>query len=215
MAYCSPSDLHAFGVPRGATPNPGRVLASAVDSTCTLDVHGFETGDAILFRPAGDGAMPAGLSAGVTYYAQAETEYTFKVRFAPGGASITFTDADDPLMVIAPLDRASAIAWADRMIDDMSAGQAVPFDDTALYPDGVPEIVRMTSAELAAGKLLSSSGSASRSLSEVVDAAVKRLARWSAGLPVRATPTASRAQVATVATAPYNDRRGWSRFGGL
>ncbi len=226
LSYCAASDLYTFGVPRGATPNPGRVLASAASNVCTLDVHGFETGDAILFRPAGDGVMPAGLSAGTTYYAQAETEHTFKVRATAGGSAITFTDADDPLMVIAPLDREAAIAWASRVIDDMSAGQAVPFDDAALYPDGVPEIIRMTAAELAAGKLLASAGAssasiaprtgaASRSLSEVVDAAVKRVERWAKGLPVRGTPADTRAQTAAVAVAPYVDRRGWSRFGGL
>ena len=218
MPYSSPSDLYAFGLPRGAIPNPGRVLSSAIDSVCTLDVHGFETGNEILFRPSGDGAMPSGLSAGVTYFAQAETEHTFRVRATAGGVAITFTDAEDPLVVIAPLNRAAAIAWADRMIDDMSTGQAVPFDDTSLYPDGVPEIIRMTSAELAAGKLLAITGSASRSLSETVDAAVKRIGRWAQGLPVRGTPAASRANLA--ASAPpaavaYADPRGWKKYGGL
>jgi hypothetical protein len=215
MPYCTPSDLHAFGVPRGATPNPGRVLSSAIDSVCSLDGHGFETGDAILFQPAGDGAMPAGLSAGVTYYAEADTEHTFRVRSTAGGVAITFTDAEDPIMVVAPLNRDAAIAWADRLIDDMAAGQAVPFDDASVYPAGVPEIIRMTSAELAAGKLLSVAGAASKSLSETVDAAVKRIERWSKGLPVRGTPTETRAQVATAATVPVCDTRGWRRWGGL
>lgn len=215
MPYCTPADLHAFGVPRGATPNPGRVLAAAVNSTCTLDGHGFETGDEVSFRPAGDGTMPAGLVAGTPYYAQAEGEYSFKVRTTPGGAALSFTDAEDPLMVIAPLDRASAIEYADRLIDDMAAGQAVPFDDVSLYPDGVPAIIKMTSAELAAVKLLSVTGSASRSLADAADAAAKRLARWAQGLPVRETPAETRAQVAAVAVSPYADRRGWSRFGGL
>lgn len=215
MPYCSPSDLYAFGVPRGATPNPGRVLASAAGNVCTLDVHGFETGDAILFRPAGDGAMPSGLTAGTTYYAQAETEHTFRVRATAGGAALTFTDAEDPLMVIAPLNREAAIEYADRLIDDMAAGQVVPFDDVALYPDGVPAIIRMTSAELAAGKLLAVTGSASRPLSEIVDAAIKRIERWSKGLLVRATPAESRANIAAVAVAPVCDSRGWRRFGGL
>ena len=215
MSYCSAADLHAFGVPRGAAPNPGRVLASAAGNVCVLDMHGFATGDAILFRPAGDGVMPAGLASGTTYYAQNETEHTFRVRATPGGAALTFSAAVDPLVVIAPLDTASAIAWADRMVDDMSAGQAVPFDDAATYPAGVPEIVRMTSAELAAGKLLAVSGGASRSLAETVDAAVKRIERWSKGLPVRGTPAASRANLAAVATVPVYDTRGWRRFGGL
>lgn len=215
MPYCSPSDLYAFGVPRGATPNPGRCLASAIDDTCTLDVHGFETGDAILFRPAGDGIMPAGLSAGVTYYAESVSEHTFRVRATAGGSAISFTDAADPIVVIAPLNRDAAIAWSDRMLDDMVPGQLTPFDDPAIYPAGVPEIVRMTSAELAAGKLLAVTGAASRSLADTVDTAVKRLERWAKGLPVRNTPVESRANLATVAVAACTDPRGWRRFGGL
>lgn len=215
MPYCTPADLHSFGVPRGATPNPGRHLASALSNICTLDVHGFATGDEIMFRPAGAGVMPAGLATGVTYYAQAETEHTFKVRSTPSGAALTFSNAVDTLMVIAPLNIAAAISWADRMIDDMAAGQAVPFDDVALYPAGVPAIIKMTAAELAAYKLLASSGSASRSLAEIADLAFKRIERWAKGLPVRGTPDESRANVAAAAAAPYVDRRGWSRFGGL
>lgn len=215
MPYCAPADLYAFGIPRGATPNPGRTLASVVDDVCTLDVHGFVTGDEILFRPAGDGVMPAGLSAGVTYYAQAETEHTFRVRASAVGAAIAFDDAADPLMVIAPLNRDAAIAWASRAIDDMAAGQGVPFDDVALYPAGVPEIIKITAAELAAGKLLAISGSASRSLADTVDAALKRVERWAKGLPVRGTPVESRANLAVVATVPVYDARGWRKWGGL
>lgn len=215
MPYCTASDLTAHGAPRGATPNQGRVLDSATGSVCTLDLHEFQTGDEILFTPAGDGTMPTGLSAGVTYYAQRESEHTFRVRATAGGAAISFDPAEDPLMVVAPLNRDAAIEWADRMIDDMVPGQAVPFDDLALYPDGVPAIVRMTSAELAAHKLLAMMGAASRSLAEVADAAAKRLERWSKGLAVRGTPEATRTQLAVAATAPYADTRGWSRYGGL
>lgn len=215
MPYCSPADLHAHALPRGATPNPGRALASAVDSVCTLDQHGFATGDEILFRPTGDGAMPAGLALGTTYYAQYETEHTFRVRETAGGAAITFTDADDPIMVIAPLNRGAAIEWADRLLDDMIPGQAVPFDDVALYPEGVPPIIRMTSAELAAGKLLAMTGAASRPLADIVDAAIKRVERWAKGLPVRGTPAETRTNLAAVATVPVYDSRGWRRYGGL
>lgn len=223
MSYASFADLIAYGAPRGSTPNPGRVLASAASNTCTLDQHGFETGDEILFTPAGDGAMPTGLSAGVTYYAQRETEHTFKVRATAGGASIAFTNAEDPLVVVAPLNRAAAIEWADRLIDDMVPGQVVPFDDATLYPDGVPAVIKMTSAELAAQKLLAMVGSASRSLAETADLAQKRLERWSKGVPVRGTPDASRANQAAAAPAATSallataasDPRGWKRYGGI
>jgi hypothetical protein len=226
LPYCSFADLFAFGAPRGATPNPARPLASAVSDVCTLDQHGFETGDEIVFRPAGDGVMPSGLDAGVTYYAQYETEHTFRVRATASGAAIAFDDAEDPLVVIAPLARASFIAWADRMIDEMCPGQAIPFDDVALYPGGVPEVIRMTSAELAAGKMAALSGSASRSLAETVDLAQKRLERWAKGLPVRGTPDATRtnlaasapassASAALSATSCAADPRGWRRYGGI
>ncbi len=221
LAYCVASDLFAYGLPRGSTPNPGRTLASATSSTCTLDLHGFETGDEILFRPSGDGAMPAGLSAGTTYYAEFATEHTFRVRATAGGAAITFTDADadEPIVVVAPLNRSAAIEYADRLIDDMVPGQTVPFDNATYYPDGVPAIIKMTSAEIAAGKLLAISGSASRSLADTVDAAVKRLERWAKGLPVRGTPDASRANLSVssppAAVSVCTDSRGWRRWGGL
>src|SRR6185295_16816878 len=105
-----------------------------------------------------------------------------------------------------------------EMLNDMTPAQAVPYDDVALYPDGVPAIIRMTAAELAAGKLLAGCGAASKSLSEVVDSATKRLARWSGGVPLRGTPEATRVNVAapapTIATTA-TDARGWKRFGGL
>ena len=167
--------------------------------------------------------MPAGLSAGVTYYAERVSDHAFKVRATASGASITFTNATDPLVVVAPLNRAAAIEWAARLIDDMVPGQAVPFDDVTLYPDGVPAIVQFTCAELAAGKLLALVGSASRSLSEVLDGANKRLTRWAAGIPVRGTPDTSRANQAAAAPAATSallattgsDPRGWRRWGAL
>src|SRR5687767_11310983 len=103
MSLCQPSDLFAFGVPRGATLNQGRVLASLLDDTCSLDMRCFDTGTAILFRAAGSGALPAELSGGVTYYAQAETEHTFRVRATADGPALSITDAEDPILVITPL----------------------------------------------------------------------------------------------------------------
>lgn len=209
MPYSQASDLYAFGLPRGSTPNPGRTLASAEDSVCVLNVHGFSDDDPILFQPAGDGELPAGLSANVTYYAQAVTEHAFRVRDTAGGSAITFSDADDPLLVLSPLPVAAAIAWADAIIDDMLPAHVVPITGT------VPEIVRMTSAELAAGKLLAVMGAASASLSDTVDRATKRLERWAKGIPLRGPDAPAPAGLASAATVPYVDRRGWGRFGGL
>jgi hypothetical protein len=215
VSLCQPSDLYAFGVPRGATPNPGRVLAALLDDTCTLDVHGFDTGTAILFRAAGSGALPTGLSEGVTYYAEALTEHTFKVRASASGPALTISDADDPVMVIVPLPVADAIAWAEQVIYDSLPAHAVPLAQGAT----VPQILRMTCAELAAGKLLALSGSATRSLTDTLEAATKRVERWGRGVPLRDAAAPARTNLAASGappvTSPYLDRRGWRRYGGL
>lgn len=210
MSLCQPSDLYAFGVPRGATPNPGRVLASLADNICSLDVHGLDTGTAILFRAAGNGALPAELSEGVTFYAEALTEHTFRVRETVSGPAISITDSDDPIMVITPLPIAEAIAWAEQVIYDSLPAHAVPLAQT----DPVPALLKMTCAELAAGKLLAISGAASRSLSDTVDVALKRVERWGKGVPLRDPDAPARTNLAA-ASAPASDARGWKRYGGL
>jgi hypothetical protein len=211
MSLCQPSDLVAFGVPRGATPNPGRVLASLAGSVCTLDVHGLDTGTAILFRAAGAGVLPSPLSEGVTYYAESLTEHTFRVRATAGGPALTLTDTDDPIMVIVPLPIAEAIAWAEQVIYDSLPAHAVPIAQSML----VPELLRMTCAELAAGKLLAISGAASRSLSETVDMALKRVERWGKGVPLRDPNAPARTNLAASASSPPSDARGWRRYGGI
>lgn len=210
MPYCAPSDLYSFGVPRGATPNPGRVVASALSNVFTLDVHGFATGEPVLFAQAGAAALPAGLSLGTTYYALPLTEHTFQVSSTPGGSAVTFTDADEPLLVVSPLPVADAIAWAQEIINDSLPAHVVPISD-----DAVPAIVKMTCAELAAGKLLGLMGAMSTSLSDTVDRAQKRLARWAGGVPIRGAEVPPPANNAAAYVAPcHTDRRGWGRYGG-
>jgi hypothetical protein len=215
VSYSDDSDLYAFGLPRGATPNPGRELFSLLSNTCTLDVHGFATGDEILFRAAGAGSLPAELTAGVTYYAQRESEHTFRVRATAEGTALAISDATDPLVVIAPLPIAAARQWADAIIDDALTGHAVPLDP-------VPALVRMTSAELTAAKLGATSGATSKSLSETVDAALKRLERWRVGKPVDGAALDSHDNLAQLgaaagptATACLSGSESWRRFGGL
>lgn len=207
MPYSSRADLYAWGIPRGGLPNPAKPLDSLLSSTCTLDEHGFETGDAIQFRPAGDGTLPAELTAGTTYYAQRETPHAFKVRATPGGPAVSITNASDPVVVIAPVDYDSAIAWADAVLDDMLVPLQTPLTT-------VPELVRMTSAELAAGKLLATHGGASKALAEIVAEAQKRIARWRAGqVPPGADPD-TRDNLSTGVSSRC-DSRGWNRWGGL
>lgn len=208
--YCSESDIYDHGIARGSTPNPGRVIESAIDGLCTLDVHGFADNQLVTLRPAGDGDMPVGLTAGTGYFVYFESESTFRLRSVADGAALDF-DAVDPLVVVTPLPVAAAIAWASQMIDDMIPAHAVPIEGN------VPPIVAFTCAELAAGKLLAVMGASSVSLAETVDNARKRLERWGKGVPLpgAAEDNPARTNLAAVATATCPDTRGWRRFGGL
>jgi hypothetical protein len=214
LVYCAPADLYLFGLPRGAIQNPGR-LAASVDASANsiaLDVHGFDADDPVQFRAEAGGTLPTPLVAGVEYYADPLTDSTFRVAATPGGAAIDLTSVGSRVVVIAPLPILASIAWASRMIDDMLPAHVVPLEEP------LHELVRMTCAELAAGKLLARTGSASKSLGEMVDAARKRLERWAKGVPLRGNDTPPPANLAasgatTVASRP--DPLGWNRFGGL
>lgn len=209
-AYCTASDLYSFGLPRGALANPGRTAASMLASTdtVTLDEHGFVDGDTVQFRAEAGGSLPSPLVAGTIYYVRDAASHTFKVAASSGGSAINLTTDGSNVVVIETLPVASAIAWAKEVINDMLPAHVVPFTV-------VPEIVRMTAAELAVGKIMTRSGAASASLGEMVDAARKRLERWAKGIPIRGTAAATRANKAQAASVPYDDSRGWGSYGGL
>ena len=209
--YCDSSDVFAYGLPRGSVPNPGRVAASALASTdaITLDVHGFDAGDPVVLRALDGGSLPSPLVSGTTYYAIPVDDSTFQLSASSGGAAIPLTTDGAGVVVTAPLPVASAISWASRVIDDMLPAHVVPLE--APYPD----IVRMTAAELAGGKLAARGGFASVALTSVVDAAQKRLARWAQGIPIRGTNAPKAAGLAVSVSTPLVDSTGWRTFGGL
>lgn len=209
--YCDPADLHDFGLPRGAVPNPGRLAGSvsAASNVVELEVHGFALNDAVTFRAEIGGVLSSPLVAGTTYYAIPLTEDTFSVAATVGGSAIDILTNGSGVIVITPLPILASISWASRLIDDMLPAHVVPL--TAPYP----AIVRMTCAELAAGKLVGSSGATSKSLTEMVDYAKTRLTRWAKGVPVRGDNAPKSANLSCTATLPYLDSRGWSRFGGI
>lgn len=211
MAYCTQADLYRYALPKGSVPNPGRLVSSASASanTIALGEHGFSTGDPCSFRSEAGGSLPSPLQAGVTYYAIVVDGDSFSVALTPSGSAIDLTTAGSRFVVIAPLPIESVIAWAERLIDDMLPAHLVPLADP------VPDIVVMTCAELAAGKLVAGSGAASKSITEIVDAATRRVQRWAKGVPLRGAPATSHANLACSATAGYRDSRGWRRFGGL
>jgi hypothetical protein len=209
--YCDPSDVYAHGFPRGSVPNPGRLVedVSASADTLTLDQHGFALNDPVSFRVEAGGSLPAPLVAGTEYFAIPEGDDVFSVASVADGAAVNLTTGGSNFIAIAPLPMGAAIAWSSRMIEDMLPAHVVPLD-----ADAIPEIVRMTCAELTAGKLAARAGSQSKSLTEIVDAAGKRLARWGKGVPIRGAVVPPSASLAASATLPFRDRRGWNRFGG-
>ncbi len=211
MDYCTVADLYSFGLPRGATPNPGR-LVHEVDITADtfqVDVHGFALDEDISFSTELAGSMPTPLVEGVTYFAIPITESTFSVALAAGGSAVDLTTTGSSLRVIVPLPFGDAISWASRIVDDSLPAHLVPLEAP------IHELVRMTCAELAIGKILTRSASASESLSNMVDAAGKRLAKWAKGIPLRGDDVPKPANVATSASAQTADNRGWSKHGML
>lgn len=208
LDYCSESDLYAFGVPRGTLTNPARpVTADASANTFTLDVHGFADGDEVSLRADPGGAIPAGLAAGVSYYAKRVSESVFQMAATAGGAAIDFTTAGSRLVVYAPINYGAAISWASRVLDEAMQGSTV-----VPLTAPIAEIIRMTCAELAAGKLMAGRNG-SRALSEVIDAATKRAAGW-AKKRVKGENEGKPAGLAVSASVPRCDRSGWTRFGG-
>jgi hypothetical protein len=208
--YCAPSDLYTFGLQRGAVPNPGRVVASAdaTANTITLDVHGFVLNDPVAFRAEAGGSLPTPLAEGSTYYAIPLTESTFSVAAAEDGAAVDLSSAGSRFVTIVPLPVDASIAWASRVIDDMLPAHLVPLEEP------IPEIVRMTAAELAAHKIMAGKG-LSKTMGEMVDSARKRLERWGKGVPIRGENAPPPANKSISATVPFLDRRGWGRFGGI
>lgn len=211
MGYCESRDLYDYGLPRGAVANPGRLLDSvnASSNACALDVHGFDADDLIQFRAEAGGVLPTGLTEGVTYFAKPIDDNHFQVAATAGGAAIDVTDAGENTLVIAPLPIAAAIEWASRVIDDMLPAHVVPL------PAPYHSLIVSTCAELAAGKLASRGGYVSKALSDIRDAAIKRLERWAKNVEIRGDNAPAPAQGAAVATVPYDDSRGWNRFGGI
>lgn len=211
---CEPRDLWDHGLPRGAVANPGRVAAliDPLTDTITLGEHCFFDGDAVRLRPAAGGSMPQGLTAGATYFVKVTDDARFQLEMTVGAGAVNFTTAGMSVLVVAPVNYAAACAWASQLIYDMVPAHAVPFTDP------VPPILRMTAAELAARKIMQTTGSGEAvSLTALADLALKRVERWATGVPIRDPNATEAANLATpvTATAALTDRRGWGTYGAL
>lgn len=209
--YCTKPDLYDAGLARGTLPNPGRLVAS-VDTSAdllTLDGHGFRADAELLFRAETGGSLPSPLVAGTTYYADAVSDSTFKVRASAGGAAINLTTAGSLIVVSTPVPFTAAIRRASAMVDDMLPAHLVPL--TAPYP----VVVVAVTADLAIAVLgMLTGGSSSDFVTEKLAAAQKILDRWAKGVPIRGAIVPPAAGLAAVTTVTGLDSRGWIPTGG-
>jgi hypothetical protein len=209
--YCEPADLYSYGMARGALTNAGRLAgsASAATSAVELDGHGFALGDVVSFRAEAGGSLPAPLQPVTSYYTIPVNDASFRVSATAAGAFIPFVTAGVRVIVIAPLPIEAAIRFASRIVDDMIPAALIPLAEP------YPEVVRMTTAELAIWKLTTITGNAGGSIAQMIDFAQKRLARWATGVPIRGTNAPSPSGLALSASMGRNTARGWRRFGGI
>lgn len=209
--YCDPADLHEFGLPRGSIPNPARLVGSvsASGDYFALDGHGYYGGEEVRFRADVGGSLPSPIVALTTYYAICLDDARFQVSVSVGGPALDLTSSGTSVLVISKLPIAGAIAYASGVVDDMIPNAVVPL--TAPFSP----VIRATTAEIAAAKLGYYSGATARSLTDVLDAAMKRLARWSQGKPIRGENSPKRAALACAASVGLSDSRGWDRYGGI
>lgn len=208
--YAEPSDISAHALPSGALSNPGRPVApNASLDLFALDMHGAATGDPVEFRAEGSsGALPAPIVEGTTYYVIALSQSRFSVSATSGGAAIDLTTSGENVLATFPAPVEAALDKASRLIDEMIPAHVVPFAD-----DAIPEIVRMTCAEIAGGILLDRGGTPSKSLSKIVERAHKLLEHWFANhKPVRNAGVPASLSVSVPACSVDG---GWRRHGGL
>ena len=206
--YCDRADVYDHGFPRGTVTLPARLASSAKASTdaVVLDDHGFAAGYAVTLRPGPGGALPAPLVADVVYYALPLSDSAFQVAAAPGGAPVNFTTDGDGVYVVASVPWEATIEWASRLVDDMLPAHALPLAQP------YPPVVRMTTAELVAGKLAKYTGAEPVAITAIADAAKARLERWARGVPLRGPDVPKRAALAI--SGASRTPPDWTRYGG-
>jgi hypothetical protein len=207
--YCEPADLYRFAVPRGTFPNPGRLLAAVASGSeiLTLDQHGFDDDQALLFRAEAGGSLPAPLVEGTTYYAIPLTDSTFQVASTIGGSAINLTTDGANIIVTAELPFASKIQIASAEVDEMT-GHPTPLGEP--YPQAVVTYTATRAAEL----MLIHTGQAPGVLAEQMKVEREKLARWRKGVAIRGAIQPPSANLALVGNAAASDPHGWTPEGG-
>ena len=210
-AYATRANLYQFGLPRGALGNPGRVVASSLASTSTIELfeHGFVLGDAITFRITDGGVLSAPLVAGTVYYAVPVTDSTFCVSTTPDGTSpVTFSTDGDSMIVSIDLPVDELLERYSRFVDGFLPAHVIPL------PTPYPITVVATVAELTAKKLQILSGLSSESMRDSELSAKSQLERWASTLPVRDAATGTVPANLAVHDARKRENRIGVPFGG-
>lgn len=202
VAFCSAADLRSYGLPRGGLANRGRLVSSVSTSgnSLALDDHGFDDDDPLVLRAESGGSLPAPLLEATTYYAIRVDDFSFQLAESAGGPAIDLTTTGERIIVIAPLPIQKAIEWASEIILDQLPAHVEP---TAPYP----AILVQTTAELAAGKLLTYTGQGAAGLTKMIDDALERVRRWAKSIPLRGTNAPAAANLAV--TKPVTSGGGW------
>jgi len=146
-----------------------------------LEGHGLGANASVSFRAEAGGSLTSPLVAGTRYYALVVDDDHFQVSLTSGGAAVDLLTTGSRVLLITPLPIDAKIEYASELIQDLIPSALLPL----VQP--YPRIVVMTCAELAAGALGYYAGEVSKSMSELLDLARKRLDRWSKGVPIRGT----------------------------
>lgn len=207
MAKPTRSDLLTLGLPAPAVVQPPQHVEQVTAATGTLYMrgHGLSLGDALELRVltsttigATPGALPTGLSEGVTYYARPVTAGAFQLATTPTGSAISsFGSAGVGRFAIlldsgAALDQACDDAWATVLSDLTAHGGDVEAPIVSIAAKFLA--ARLYVAHMAAGdaaKAASYDGIAAL----YAEVYAPKLAAYFRGIPVRgatdATPTVS------------------------
>lgn len=206
-AYATRHDLYTYGMPRGMLGMSGQLAESALASTdtITLNGHGFVTGDAIIFRAAEGGVLPAPLAYGPTYYVIYVNDAQFQVSATPTGSAINLTTDGVNVLVAIALPIEAVLEYYSRWVDGFIPANAVPL--ATPYPIIIVGLV----CELASKKLQQIAGVTSVSVAEAEIAAKAQLERFIKGLPIRDVSPQIHTNTAPSATLVVGgmDPRGW------
>lgn len=219
MNLCTPADVYEHGLARGSLPSTGRVVSVSVDggedgSLLRLRQHGFALDTPLRFRAEEGGALPSPLERDVTYYTIPAHDDAFRVALTASvdgvpADALELSSAGCGVIVIPPDPVLSACAFASRLILQMLPAHVLPLAEP------VPEILKITAAQVAAWKALAQAGGSSTSLTALLNEAKPLIATWAKGVPLRENPPPAAGKAVTAAAPRSRSACDWERYGGI